>query len=126
MTELKFYKLNAVPTVWEANAFYLIKSNYVDGTGNVEYAENYITNALAVPKAVGNATMIGGIVDKKIADAVSPSSFKIVADIAARNLLPVTASFLVLVLDATADTSVASGAALYAYNLSTTSFSKVV
>jgi hypothetical protein len=49
----------------------------------------------------------------------------IVADIAARNALSPTKNTQVLVLDATGDSTVASGAATYLYRVSTTSWIKL-
>ena len=49
----------------------------------------------------------------------------IVADIAARNALSPTKNTQVLVLDATGDSTVASGAATYIYRFSTTSWIKL-
>jgi hypothetical protein len=49
----------------------------------------------------------------------------IVADIAARNALVLTKNTQVLVLDATGDSTVTSGAATYLYRVSTTSWIKI-
>lgn len=126
MKELKFYKLNAVPVTWEANAFYLINGTYNDGTADVNYAETYVTSSAGIPRAVGNATMIDEIISKKIIESTGPKSFKIVADITARDAITVTdATYLVLVLDASADATVTSGAALYAYDHNVPTFHKV-
>lgn len=47
---VKFYKVLSLPSTLEANAFYFVK--------NGNYAEMYLTDKDAVPKKVGNTTMI--------------------------------------------------------------------
>lgn len=117
MAQVKFYKVTAVPSTWEPNAFYYIE-DAVNG-----YAESYITSNTGVPRAIGNSAMITELIGK----ILGGSAFKIVADITERDAIDTSANvaFLVLVLDATDDPTVAIGAALYAYQPSTTSYVKV-
>ena len=53
------------------------------------------------------------------------SNMLVVADIAARDALTLTRNAIVLVLDATADTTVNAGAATYVYDLANTTFVKI-
>ena len=117
---LNFYGLSALPPTLEADAFYYIE--------NGTYAEAYITNSGGVARMVGNSTMINALISQELAQWTGSSSqVTIVADIAARNDLAATAetNLMVLVLDASADATVASGSALYAYSLSATTWYKV-
>ena len=117
MAQVKFYKVTAVPTTWEPDSFYYVE-DAVNG-----YAESYITSSTGVPRAIGNSTMITELIGKNL----GASAFKIVADITERDAIDTSAgvAFLVLVLDATGDPTVASGAALYAWNPTATAYEKV-
>lgn len=84
--------------------------------------ELYITNSAGVAKAVFSTSLTNAAIDAKIA---ALNTFTKVATIAARNALTLTANSMVLVVDATADSSVTAGAALYFYTHATTSFEKV-
>jgi hypothetical protein len=60
---------------------------------------------------------IQSMINQYVVNATSElTEIKIVADIAARNALNLTANGLCLVLDATADATIAAGAALYVYD----------
>lgn len=114
MAKTKFFKRSALPTTWEANAFYFIV--------NSNFAESYVTSSAGVPKAIGNSEMINSLIDNKIAGM---NMLEIVGTIAQRDALTLTANAMVLVTDATGDPTVGTGAALYAYSKANNSFTKV-
>lgn len=112
-TQLKFFKVNTLPSTLQADAFYYV--------ANGNYAESYITDQAGVAKAIGNSPMINKLIqDALLAQGQSGNEVEIVADIAARNTLTANATrnVLILVVDATGDSSVKSGSALYAYRSS--------
>ncbi|OEC59443.1 MULTISPECIES: hypothetical protein [Pseudomonadaceae] len=120
MSTIQFHKVSSLPGTLAADAFYFVQ--------NGTYAEGYLTNAAGEARAIGNSSMINAL----ITDALSslPSSgapLVFVADIAARDALEgsLTSATFVLVQDATGDPTVTAGAALYAWNPSTTSWLKV-
>jgi hypothetical protein len=115
-TALKFFQLTALPATLAANAFYFVQS--------ATYAESYLTDASGVAKSIGNSAMINSLINSKLADF---NALEIVADISARNALAAGAArnFMALVVDATGDTTVTSGAALYAWRESNTTWSKL-
>lgn len=118
MALVKFFKLTSLPGTLEPNSFYYIE--------NGAYAESYLTDNAGVAKSLGNSAMIRALANEEIANAaVSSNALEIVADIAARDALVLDANAFVLVLDASADPTVTAGAALYVYQLSTTTFIKV-
>lgn len=111
-TLVKFFKVTTLPVTPVADAFYFV----VNGT----YAESYLTDSTGTAKLIGNTTMIEDL----IADN-AVNSLEIVADITARDALVLTRNTIVLVLDATDDVTVTTGAATYAYRHSDTSFTKI-
>jgi hypothetical protein len=114
MAKTKFFKVATLPATLVANAFYFVE--------NGNYAESYLTNNLGVAKMVGNSVMI----DQKIANQLAGlSSLEVVDNIASRDALTLTSNKMVLVIDATGDTSVVSGSAMYAWQQSSTAFVKV-
>lgn len=128
MAQLNFHKVATLPGVLQANAVYFVE--------NGTYAETYVTNSVGVARSVGNTAMINALVDSAIDVAVdaavddaiaAANAIEIVADIDARDALGATLArnALVLVLDATDDTTVATGGAMYAFNNTTDTFSKV-
>lgn len=119
-TSLKFFALTTLPTTLVGNAFYYIK--------NGNYAESYLTDSAGSAKMIGNSAMIQAIVAAELANWSGDStSIVIVPTIAARDALAAgaTTNLLVLVLDATGDSTVTSGAALYAYELTGTTWHKL-
>lgn len=118
MTALKFHKVTTLPGTLDGNALYFVQ--------NGTFSETYVTNSAGVARAIGNSVMIQSIADARIALAMADLDVvQIVADITARNALTLTRNAMVLVLDATGDSTVASGAALYAFRESTTSWIKL-
>lgn len=128
MAQINFHKVTSLPGVLQPNSLYFVENGAV--------AETYITSSIGVARSVGNTAMINDLVDLAIDAAVdtaindaiaSANAIEIVADIPARDALGATLNrnALVLVLDATGDATVGSGGAMYAYNNSTDTFSKV-
>lgn len=128
MAQLNFHKVTTLPGVLQANAVYFVE--------NGTYAETYVTNSVGVARSVGNTAMINALidlavdtaVDTAINDAIAASNaIEIAADIAARDVIGagLNRNALVLVLNATGDATVTTGGAMYAFNNSTDTFSKV-
>lgn len=116
-TALKFFKVNTLPAApLVGNAMYLV--------ANGNYCETYMTDLSGVAKLVGNTEMITQAVMSIFADY---NAIEIVDDIADRNTLGATLTHnaLILVIDATGDPTVASGAAMYAYVEATQTYRKV-
>lgn len=112
--QVKFYKVATLPAPLEPNAFYYVE--------NGTYTESYLTNSAGVAKSVGNSAMINALVSEALANwGGSASSLSIVPDIAARDALTeiATTNLMILVVDASDDSTVGSGSALYAYGLTT-------
>lgn len=108
MALVKFYKVETLPGVLEPDSFYYVE--------NGNYAESYLTNSTGVARSVGNSAMITALVNAAITDALTDyNSLEVVADIAARDALELGRNALVLVIDASADPTVDTGSALYAY-----------
>ena len=88
-----------------------------------DYVEIYVTgNDPATAKRVINEQDVQALID---ASGGGANSLEIVDDIAARDALVLDANALVLVLNATGDPTVASGAATYAYRHSDSSWTKI-
>lgn len=128
MAQLNFHKVASLPVVLQANSIYFVEN----GTS----AETYVTNSVGEAKSVGNTAMINTLIDAALdatLDAAingaiaAANAIEIVADVAARNTLGTTLNrnALILVLDATGDPTVASGGAMYAFNNSNDTYSKV-
>lgn len=100
---IQFYKVTTLSGTLQPDSFYFVN----DGG---DYAESYLTNSAGVAKSVGNSTMITNIAGG------AAGNFRVVDTIAARNSIDTgDVPFLVLVADATADETVDTGGALYAW-----------
>jgi len=118
MATFKIFRETALPGTLEPYSLYFVappaKPNYVE---------------LYVSDATGTGTR--KIIDESdiqtlINNAVSGLGvLEVVADITARDALSPTANIQVLVLDASDDPTVTSGAATYVYQLSTTTWFKI-
>lgn len=111
MAQVRFYKVAILPGTLQPDAFYYVE--------NGTYAESYLTNSAGVARSVGNSAMINALISEALANwSGSASSVQIVADIAARDTLiaSLDANAMILVIDASADPTVDSGSALYAYD----------
>lgn len=108
---VKFFGVSELPSQLEADSFYYVS--------NGDYAESYVTDSAGTAKAVGNTVMVNQLVTSALASWESTrDSIEIVADIEARDALidSIDRNVLILVIDASADSTVDSGSALYAYD----------
>lgn len=118
MTALTIYRETALPGTLQANSIYMVAP-----AARPDLVEMYVTGT--------NSTTVKRIIDQPmietmISDALATvGGLEVVADIAERDALTPTADKIVLVLDASADSTVSSGAATYAYRLSDTSWTKI-
>lgn len=120
MSQVKFFKVATLPGSLEADSFYYVQNGTV--------AESYLTNSTGVARSVGNTAMINSLISTALANwQASSNAVAIVATLAARNTLisTLTASSMILVIDASADATVNSGSALYAYDFATTTTYKI-
>lgn len=116
--KLTFHKVTAIPSgpALEPNAIYIVS------TGAPE-AELYVTGTVPTDvRRLPTTADIQAMIDSSVG---SGSAFEIVPDISARDALGLSANTLVLVTDASADPAVNAGAATYAYNAATDSFTKI-
>jgi hypothetical protein len=119
MSTIKFAKVATLPATLAPSTVYMVAP-----TGSsIDELQIYVSSndglsSRHIPTHNEIATMISTAVN-------SYSSAVVVADVAARNALAPSVVTIALVLDATADTSVANGAATYVYNPVTTSWTKI-
>ena len=119
-TALRIFQLTAVPAVPVNNALYFIES------ANGNDAEAYITDATGALHNVGNTAMISAVANGLIASAfASQNSVEVFADIPARDAAGLAKNTLCVVKDASADPTVDAGAALYIYEITPDSFTKL-
>lgn len=120
MASLNFYKVTSLPGTLVADSLYFVSNGTI--------AESYLTDSSGVAKSLGNTSMVTSIVTSQMASTLAAyNAMEIVATIAARNTLAASLNrnVLVLVSDATGDVTVASGAALYAFNNTGDTWTKV-
>lgn len=116
MAAYQFFKELTLPTTLQPNSIYFVAS----GTDKMEM---HVTGTTAsVVRRIQTEADVQALIN---ASLVGMSTLDVVADIAARNALTPSANKLVLVEDATGDTTVASGAATYIYKQATTSWVKI-
>lgn len=139
MAKLKFFKVSSLPGTLQSNAIY-----FVDKSGN--RTDMYVTNNSGVAFECSNEAMITAIImalrgsnnglasldgTGKIPEAQLPftlndaTNFILVDDIAERDNLNLDKDTLVLVVDASADSTVTSGNALYGWRNDTSTWKKV-
>jgi hypothetical protein len=119
MATIKIHKTTSLPGTLEGHSVYLVapstKPNYV---------EMYVTNATgAQARRIINSDDIQAMIDASIAGV--SGGLEIVNDIAARDALTKTNGKYVLVLDATGDSTVNSGAASYVWRAATNQWIKL-
>jgi hypothetical protein len=116
-TVLQQFKVSALPGTLVANAVY-----YVSVAGNPSLVEVFVVdNAGVAAKHIINSTDVSAM----IAAALGASNqLSIVADIAARDALAPSVATWAYVINATGDTSVASGGATYLFNPANTTWIK--
>lgn len=111
MSFLGIQRVTALPATPDPSTMYIVRSAH---TGLVEI---YFTSSDGNDvRHVISKDEVQAMINQYVVSATSTlSEIKIVSNIAARNALNLTSNGLALVLDATADSSVAGGAALYIY-----------
>ncbi|MGE4532092.1 hypothetical protein [Halomonas sp.] len=118
MATLKLYRETALPGTLEANSMY-----FVAPAGSPDYVELYVTgNTAGAVRRIIKEDDVQALIDASLAGF---GEIEVVADIAARDALTLTSNAQVLVLDASADTTVDSGAATYVYRSSDSSWTKI-
>lgn len=118
MATYSIYKETTLPGVLQANSIYLVAP-----AARPDYVEMYVTGTSASTiKRIIDAAQVQSLIDAAVSGI---NTLEVVANIAARNALTPTRNIQVLVLDATGDATVASGAATYVYRFSTTSWIKI-
>lgn len=118
MATYRIYKETALPGSLQPHSIYLVAP-----AARPDFVEMYVTGASAATvKRIIDAAHVQDMIDASVAGM---GGIEVVADIAARNALTPTTNLQVLVLDATGDATVASGAATYVYRLSNTTWYKI-
>lgn len=109
MANFAVYKETALPGTLQPNSIYLIAP-----AAKPEYLEIYATNSAGTAhRRILTETDINALISAAIA---ASGGTTVVADIAARNALTPVSGSTALVLDATGDATVASGAATYVWD----------
>jgi hypothetical protein len=119
---LKFRKVASLPVTYEGSTMYMVAD-----TVNAALFEMYLSSADGTTvRHLLNKSEIQTMINTSVAGSIAGmGTMSVVNDIAARNALnPATVS-LALVLNATADTTVATGAATYVYNTATSAWVKI-
>lgn len=119
MPTVKIHKTTALPGTLEGHAVYLVAP-----ASKPNYVEMYVTSADgSQARRIINSDDIQAMIDASVASV--SGGLEIVADIAARNALSPTNGKYVLVLDASADPTVNSGAASYVWRAATSEWIKL-
>lgn len=119
MPTLRFFKETAVPGSLQPHALYLVAPAAHPG-----YLEIYVTDAAGTAhRRTPRIPDIQALIDTALAGLSGGAT--IVDDIAARNALTPTNGQQVLVINASADATVASGAATYIWRASTSAWIKI-
>lgn len=115
--ELRIERVSALPGTLVASTMYIVTSA-VNGQ-----AEVYFTGS---DSAVVKHTIKSSEVQQMINDSIASfTNIDVVADIAARDALAPTRNIVALVMNATGDTTVTSGAAMYLFSTATSAWIKV-
>lgn len=118
MATFKIFKETSLPGTLQPHAVYLIAP-----AARPDYVEMYVTGASAsLVKRIIDAAHVQDMINASLAGV---GGVEVVDNIAARNALTPSSNIQVLVLDATGDATVNSGAATYIYRLSTTTWHKI-
>jgi hypothetical protein len=119
---LKFRKVASLPATYEGSTMYMVADSV-----NAALFEMYLSSADGTTvRHLLNKSEIQTMINTSVAGSIAGmGTMSVVTDIAARDALnPATVS-LALVLNATADTTVANGAATYVYNTTTSAWIKI-
>lgn len=123
--KIQFFQLTSIPGTWQPNSLYWIEN------GDGATADTYVTDVSSVPHGTTNTSMVTGISNPLIAimkaEAITAAGneMQVFADIATRDAATITSNAAVLVTDASADPTVTAGAAMYLYELTPDTFTKV-
>lgn len=118
MAAIKIFKVTTLPATLEGHAMYLVAPS-----SKPNHLEVFVTSADAsAVKRIVNIDDIQSMINSSIS---ASNAFEIVNDIAARDALTLTGNKFVLVLNATGDPTVNSGAATYAWRASTSTWVKI-
>lgn len=115
--QMKIRKVTALPGTYEASTMYLVQG------AEAGLMDIYVSSSdgLSVRHIISKSE-----ITTMISNALSGfNSATVVADITARNALAPTVNTQALVLDATGDPTVSSGAATYIYDTGTTTWYKI-
>lgn len=131
MAQLKFHKIEGslLPNPLEPNAFYYMQREVTVGGQTQVVAEGYLTNQAGEARSLGNVALIGNIASELIAQYMANmQAIRLATDIANRDAIAAEdpqINKLILVADATGDSTVTAGSALYFYDVSEGAFTKV-
>jgi hypothetical protein len=115
MTQLRISKVQTLPATFDPSTIYLVVDTSVTD-GLAMYVSD---SAGSYAKHIPTFTEYSALIDAKVAAGVAQvSTLKVVNTIAERNNLPIPATSMALVLDATGDGTVASGSASYVWTTS--------
>jgi hypothetical protein len=118
MPAIKIFKVTTLPAILEGHSIYLVAP-----AAKPNHVEVYVTSADASAiKRIVNIDDIQSMINSSIA---ASNAFEIVDTIADRDALSLTGNKFVLVLDATGDPTVTSGAATYAWRSSRSTWVKI-
>lgn len=117
MTQLRIERVLALPETKTGSTLYFVKA------ADADLAEIFLTSTDGTEvRHLINKSEIQTIVNTAVGNF---NNLLLATDIAARDLLAPTKNVLVLVTDATGDATVHAGAALYFYDFSSTTYTKV-
>ena len=118
---IKFAKVNVLPVTFDPSTIYLVKD------ADEAFAKMFISNAAGTAvRRLPNRDDIQTDIQTMVNQAVAGTNhLYVVADIAGRDALAPTVVTQALVIDATGDTSVLSGAATYVFNPTDSSWTKI-
>lgn len=119
MTTVRIHKTTTLPGTLDGHSVYLVAP-----AAKPNYVEMYVTNAAGTAaRRVINSDDIQAMIDAAVAGV--QTGIEIVDDIAARNALTPVNGKYVLVLDASADPTVDSGAASYVWRTTASQWIKL-
>lgn len=119
---LNFARRDTLPQTIAPSTMYIVKS-----PTNPDLVDIYVSNktGTSVRHIISEAEIQSKITQALSSSLANFTDVQIVANIAGRNALNLTANGLALVLDATADNTVTRGAAMYVYNSANANWYKV-
>jgi hypothetical protein len=119
---LKFRKVAALPSTYEGSTMYMVADSV-----NAALFEMYLSSSDGTTvRHLLNKSEIQSMISTSVAGSIAGmGTMSVVADITARNALAPTTTSMALVLNATADTSVATGAATYVFDAAVSTWIKV-